>query len=146
MVNVGFFQYNNISTQDKRWYDIDNKIEMSVREVREGISGIGQGGKGKIKSESNENDLEYKIDKLIKYIQEFDATQKKILQEQTEIKKEMLNKFDKFENITNKSLIQKNTNINNDQYAIVKKPIQHQPKPSVDHIEGEITKYFGKNG
>jgi len=52
MVNVGFFQYDNISTQDQRWYDIDNKIEMLIKEVREGIFASGQGSKGLLKNES----------------------------------------------------------------------------------------------
>jgi len=57
----------------------------------------------------------------------------------------MQDKLNKFENIANKIAHSDNSNLNN--YAIVQKPITPQPqKPSVDHLEGEITKYLGSNG
>jgi len=72
---------------------------------------------------------------LIDTIKEFDATQKKILEEQIDMKKDMMNKLDKYENIASKLIQNKNSNINLDQYAIVQKPVLPQ-KPSPDHKEG----------
>jgi len=37
MVNVGFFQSDNISTQDQRWYDTDKKIEILINKLKKSV-------------------------------------------------------------------------------------------------------------